>query len=286
MGVRFRKSVKVAPGVKVNFSNKSAGVSVGTNGARVSVNSSGRKTTTVGIPGTGLSYVKTSGNGGGGNVKRQYQTNSGPSAGADFVQPQAKSMYWGSMGISITLAILAATLLIIALIEPICLIFTVLFGLGARSCWKKAKIEKENAKLQEALYGAIQRELKELETLEAEANSAASLAELVLVYEKMAPVVHTIAQKSERVDLQFAFDANEMMIETFAEKFSAKIDSAYKQEVRSIQKLKTRKSIDGHIEKFRAVPDAHREKFTDTQNDKIDEYIFDLEQIRDMTAPE
>ena len=59
MGLRFRKSFKIAPGVRVNVGKKSIGISASVKGARVSVNSSGRKTTTVGIPGTGLSYQKT-----------------------------------------------------------------------------------------------------------------------------------------------------------------------------------------------------------------------------------
>lgn len=59
MGFRFRKSFKIAPGVRVNVGKKSIGISAGVKGARVSVNSSGRKTTTVGLPGTGLSYSKT-----------------------------------------------------------------------------------------------------------------------------------------------------------------------------------------------------------------------------------
>ena len=59
MGFRIRKSFKIAPGVRVNVGKKSIGISAGVKGARVSVNSSGRKTTTVGIPGTGLSYQKT-----------------------------------------------------------------------------------------------------------------------------------------------------------------------------------------------------------------------------------
>lgn len=63
MGLRFRKSVKIAPGVRVNVGNKSAGVSVGGRGARVSVNTSGRRTTSVGIPGTGLSYISSSSSG-------------------------------------------------------------------------------------------------------------------------------------------------------------------------------------------------------------------------------
>lgn len=60
MGTRFRKSVKVAPGVRATIGKKGASISVGTKGARYTVNTSGRKTTTVGVPGTGLSYVSTS----------------------------------------------------------------------------------------------------------------------------------------------------------------------------------------------------------------------------------
>lgn len=60
MGLKFRKSIKIAPGVKLNLSNKSAGISFGTKGCRYSLNSSGRRTTTIGIPGTGLSYSHSS----------------------------------------------------------------------------------------------------------------------------------------------------------------------------------------------------------------------------------
>ncbi len=59
MGFRFRKSFKVAPGIKLNISHKGVGISAGTKGARVSVNSSGRVTKSVSLPGTGISYVKS-----------------------------------------------------------------------------------------------------------------------------------------------------------------------------------------------------------------------------------
>ena len=65
MGFRFRKSVKIAPGVRLNIGKKSVGISAGVKGARVSVNSKGRVTKTVGLPGTGLSYTKTGKIGGG-----------------------------------------------------------------------------------------------------------------------------------------------------------------------------------------------------------------------------
>lgn len=59
MGFRFRKSFKIAPGVKLNVNKKSVGISVGGKGARVSVNSKGKVTKSVGIPGTGISYTDT-----------------------------------------------------------------------------------------------------------------------------------------------------------------------------------------------------------------------------------
>lgn len=58
MGFRFRRSVKIAPGVKLNIGKKSVGISVGTRGARVSANSQGHRTASAGIPGTGVSYVE------------------------------------------------------------------------------------------------------------------------------------------------------------------------------------------------------------------------------------
>ncbi|WP_242260741.1 MULTISPECIES: DUF4236 domain-containing protein [unclassified Bacillus cereus group] len=55
MAFKFRKGFKVAPGVKVNLSNKGVGVSAGVKGVRVSTGPSGSRITTS-IPGTGLSY--------------------------------------------------------------------------------------------------------------------------------------------------------------------------------------------------------------------------------------
>ncbi|MCM1588223.1 DUF4236 domain-containing protein, partial [Acinetobacter baumannii] len=53
MGLNFRKSIKIAPGIRVNVSKKGlSSVSVGGKGARVNVSKKGTRTT-VGIPGTG-----------------------------------------------------------------------------------------------------------------------------------------------------------------------------------------------------------------------------------------
>lgn len=56
MGFRFRKIISVLPGVKVNLSKSGVSTSLGGKGATVNVGSSGKKTLTLGIPGSGLSY--------------------------------------------------------------------------------------------------------------------------------------------------------------------------------------------------------------------------------------
>lgn len=61
MGLRFRKSFKIAPGVKLNLNKKSTSVTFGGKGFHHTISSTGKKTTTVGVPGTGISYSKTSG---------------------------------------------------------------------------------------------------------------------------------------------------------------------------------------------------------------------------------
>ena len=61
MGLNFRKSIKICKGVSLNLSKSGVGVSVVTKGARASINTSGRSSVKVGIPGTGLSYTASSG---------------------------------------------------------------------------------------------------------------------------------------------------------------------------------------------------------------------------------
>lgn len=59
--MRFRRTVKIAPGVRLNVNKRSVGLSAGARGARVSVNSDGRSTRSVGIPGSGLYYRSQTG---------------------------------------------------------------------------------------------------------------------------------------------------------------------------------------------------------------------------------
>lgn len=59
MSIRFRRSINLGGGLKLNLNKKSAGLSFGSKGARFSMNTDGRKTTSIGIPGTGLYWTKS-----------------------------------------------------------------------------------------------------------------------------------------------------------------------------------------------------------------------------------
>ncbi|VXB85678.1 hypothetical protein ENHYD8BJ_90315 [Enhydrobacter sp. 8BJ] len=59
MGLRFRKTIKVAPGIKLNVGKKSSSVSIGGKGFTTNYGKNGTRTT-IGIPGTGVSYTATS----------------------------------------------------------------------------------------------------------------------------------------------------------------------------------------------------------------------------------
>lgn len=67
MGFRFRRSVRIAKGVRLNFGSRGTSVSVGGRGATVNFSRRGTRTT-VGIPGTGISYSETKKGGGSGFI--------------------------------------------------------------------------------------------------------------------------------------------------------------------------------------------------------------------------
>ncbi len=94
MGLRFRKSIKIAPGVKINLNKKSTSVTFGSKGVHYTASSTGKKTASVGIPGTGISYTKTTG-----QSSKQKKTSEGgsqpmPTAPqSNFQDPDHKKWY-------------------------------------------------------------------------------------------------------------------------------------------------------------------------------------------------
>ncbi len=58
MGFRFRKSINLGGGFKINLSKSGIGYSWGAPGVRISQSANGKKKCTLSVPGTGISYVK------------------------------------------------------------------------------------------------------------------------------------------------------------------------------------------------------------------------------------
>ena len=58
MGLRYRRSIRLGRGLRINLSKSGASLSVGGRGATVNLGRRGVRTT-VGLPGSGLSYSET-----------------------------------------------------------------------------------------------------------------------------------------------------------------------------------------------------------------------------------
>lgn len=59
MGLRFRRSVKICDGLKLNFGKTGMSMTVGSGPLKKTFNTNGNVTTTVGIPGTGIYWTET-----------------------------------------------------------------------------------------------------------------------------------------------------------------------------------------------------------------------------------
>ena len=99
MGFRFRRSVRIMPGLRLNFGKRGVSVSAGPRGAKVTVGPTGTRAT-VGIPGTGISYTEKIG----GKTRRRrsettsHTTGSGTGVLGWFVVYQALAiLMYGSL---------------------------------------------------------------------------------------------------------------------------------------------------------------------------------------------
>lgn len=57
MPLRFRRSIRILPGIRLNIGNRGVSTSIGVRGAHVTLGH-GQVRETVGLPGTGLSYTE------------------------------------------------------------------------------------------------------------------------------------------------------------------------------------------------------------------------------------
>jgi hypothetical protein len=60
MGFRFRRSIRILPGLRLNIGKRGVSTSIGGRGAHITIGH-GKVRETVGLPGTGLSYTHVEG---------------------------------------------------------------------------------------------------------------------------------------------------------------------------------------------------------------------------------
>lgn len=97
MGFRFRKSVKIMPGVRLNISKSGFSTTIGGRGASVNVGKSGTYMN-AGIPGTGLSMrEKISGNSNTGQIYESTPTGSNSTGGLPGTQLSSYLVFIGTV---------------------------------------------------------------------------------------------------------------------------------------------------------------------------------------------
>jgi hypothetical protein len=82
MAIRFRRSVKIAPGLKLNVGKRGGSVRIGGKNAGYTIGTSGR-TVSASVPGTGLGFVSRKGRSPKG---REVEEAAAPSGGSGLVR--------------------------------------------------------------------------------------------------------------------------------------------------------------------------------------------------------
>lgn len=117
MGWRFRRSVKIFPGLRLNISKRSAGLSAGPRGAKVSINTRGEVRRTAGIPGTGLSYTEQTTLGRDDASEQPPELERVPGEATRRRSPR-KLVGWTSAAVILVIGLLGATTLAAYLVFP------------------------------------------------------------------------------------------------------------------------------------------------------------------------
>jgi Protein of unknown function (DUF4236) len=102
MGFRFRRSIKILPGIRLNFGKRGVSTSIGVRGAHVTFGKTGTRTT-VGLPGSGISYTHLD------KPSRERLVASAPDPAPESSAPPGKA-WRGWLWIALTILAVAAVL--------------------------------------------------------------------------------------------------------------------------------------------------------------------------------
>ena len=276
MGLRFRKSIKIAPGVKVNLGKKSAGISVGNKYGGVSVNSKTGARARVSAPGTGLSYSK--------KIGKSASRNSDYGVTTFYVSDDENETDEIPTQESLQEQLKRAkrNLFVAKYLEPALGALCVLLGLAAQVFWiiaalcfyfsyKSRKLYKEEIprlELQAAQIGAVQDDLAAICAAEDE------IIQHTLVVLEKAPSLSEYSTPEE---------CREALLALFESKCAEIMQKEFEKTYKHLFTLKTAKGIESNIERFRAPYDANLDKMTPAQKSEYEEFLAKLQTVQPMT---
>jgi len=134
MKARFRKSIKITKGMKLNLNKNSTSMTFGSGSLKHTVNSNGKVTRSVSIPHTGVYYTETVKSGKGSRKNRQQKEYSP----AMYKTASVSAVVWG-----ILLLLLGLVLLFIV---PLLGILVSIFGWSCFSISNKFRKQAKQAK--------------------------------------------------------------------------------------------------------------------------------------------
>lgn len=292
MGLRFRKSIKIAPGVKVNLGKKSAGISVGNKYGGVSVNSKTGARARVSAPGTGLSYSK--------KIGKSASRNSDYGVTTFYVSDDENETDEIPTQESLQEQLKRAkrNLFVAKYLEPALGALCVLLGLAAQVFWiiaalcfyfsyKSRKLYKEEIprlELQAAQIGAVQNDLAAICVAEDKVDHADSAPLFFLHLDEIIQHTLVVLEKAPSLsEYSTPEECREALLALFESKCAEIMQKEFEKTYKHLFTLKTAKGIESNIERFRAPYDANLDKMTPAQKSEYEEFLAKLQTVQPMT---
>lgn len=289
MGFRFRKSVKIAPGVKVNLGKKSIGVSVGGKHGGVSINSKTGARARVSAPGTGLSYSK--------KIGKSTSRNSNYGITTFYVSDDENETDNIPTQESLQEQLKRAkrNLFVAKYLEPALGALCVLLGLAAQVFWiiaalcfyfsyKSRKLYKEEIprlELQAAQIGAVQNDLAAICVAEDKVDHADSAALFFLHLDEIIQHTLVVLEKAPSLsEYSTPEECRAAILALFENKCTEIMQKEFEKTYKHLFTLKTAKGIESNIDRFRAPYEANLDKMTTAQKSDYAEYLAKLQTIQ------
>lgn len=293
MGMRFRKSIKIAPGVKLNLGKKSAGISIGNKYGGVSINSRTGTRARISAPGTGLSYT-TSLNGG-----KKRSANHKPSAAhsatanvsevnnvsvpsAAPLREQLKKTQSNLKVVTVLYPILIAVFIIagVSAGSPFCYIIAVVLAFFRIKLRRRYLEEIPDLAQKADALDQVQTELQSLYQAEEELSNAKDAAIFFLNYDRILEASMAIQRKAPCLSTFTTEEEGKAnLIESVSGKLSELMKAEFEKTYKHLFQLKTQKGIISSIDRFRAPYEANRDKMTEELLRLYDDYVVKLQGV-------